>query len=138
MNPKERIITALRGPIPDEIPISLSIGPTNGKRWLGKSDWRAVFQDNQMVGSIPEYGFPFYSTTESNPTFVPHWKPGWDEKTFTEEIREDQGYTLKTPLITTPKGILTSRERIDNQDYVMGQILEPLIKQRDYYNIYLA
>ena len=138
MNPKERIITALRGQIPDEVPVSLSIGPMNAKRWLGRSDWRAVIEAHQMVGSIPEYGFPFYATTESNPTFVPHWKRGWNEKTNTEEIREDNGYTLKTRLITTPKGNLTSRERIDYQDYVMGQTLEPLIKERDDYDIYLA
>lgn len=138
MNPKERIITALKRQIPDEVPISLAIGPTNAERWLGKSDWRAVFQAHQMVGSIPEYGFPWYDTTESTPIFVPHWKQGWDEKIFTEVLRDDYEYILKTRLITTPKGNLTSRERIDHPEYVMGQTLEPLIKKRKDYEIYLA
>jgi hypothetical protein len=138
MNPKERIIVALKHQIPDELPVSLSIGPTNAKRWLGRSDWRAVFQAHQMVGSIPEYGFPWYATTESNPIFIPHWKQGWDEKVYTEVIRDDHEYTIKTRTITTPKGKLTSRERFDYSDYVMGQTLEPLIKKTGDYEIYLS
>ncbi len=138
MNPKERIITALKLGIPDEVPVSLSIGPTNAKRWLGRSDWRAVVQAHHLVGSIPEYGFPWYATTESNPIFVPHWKQGWDEQVYSEVIRDDHEYTLKTRLITTPKGKLTSRERFDYSDYVMGQTQEPLIKNRDDYEVYLA
>jgi hypothetical protein len=138
MNPKERIIAALKRQVPDEVPVSLSIGPTNAQRWTGKSDWRAVFQAHQMVGSIPEYGFPWYATTESNPIFVPHWKRGWDEQVHTETIRDDHEYVLKTRQITTPMGNLTSRERIDYPEYVMGQTLEPLIKKREDYEIYLA
>jgi hypothetical protein len=138
MTPKERVITALKRQIPDEVPISLSIGPTNAQRWLGRSDWRAVFQAHQMVGSIPEYGFPWYSTTESNPIFIPHWKKGWDEKVLTQVLRDDHEYTLKTRLITTPRGNLTSQERIDHPEYVMGQTQEPLIKKQADYEIYLA
>lgn len=138
MNPKERVITALKRQVPDEVPVSLSIGPTNALRWLGKSDWRAVFQAHQMVGSIPEYGFPWYSTTESNPIFVPHWQKGWDEKVISEVLRDDDEYILKTRIITTPLGSLISKERIDHPEYVMGQTQEPLIKKRDDYEIYLA
>jgi hypothetical protein len=138
VNPKARVITALKRQIPDEVPICLSIGPTNAERWLGRSDWRAVYQAHQMVGSIPEYGFPWYSTTESNPIFIPHWRFGWDEKVFTEVVRDDNEYLLKTRQIITPGGNLTSRERIDHPEYVMGQTLEPLIKKREDYEIYLA
>ena len=138
MNAKERIITALKRRTPDEVPISLSIGPTNAERWLGSSDWRAVIQAHQMVGSIPEYGFPWYETTESTPIFVPHWKQGWDENVISEVLRDNNEYILKTRLITTPIGNLSSRERIDHPEYVMGQTLEPLIKKRGDYEIYLA
>lgn len=138
MNPKERIITVLKRQVPDELPISLAIGPTNAERWLGRSDWRAVFQAHQMVGSIPEYGFPWYDTTRSTPIFVPHWKQGWYEKVYTEVLRDNHEYILKTRLITTPMGNLTSRERIDHPEYIMGQTLEPLIKMREDYEIYMA
>jgi uroporphyrinogen decarboxylase len=137
MNPKERVMTALKRQVPDELPISLSIGPTNAQRWLGKSDWRAVFQAHQMVGSIPEYGFPWYSTTESNPIFIPHWRHGWDEQVLTQVLHDDHAYQLKTRRITTPHGSLSSQERIDHPEYVMGQTQEPLIKTRQDYEIYL-
>lgn len=138
MNPKERLITALKRLVPDEVPVSLSIGPTNAQRWLGSSDWRSVFQAHRMVGSIPEYGFPWYATTESNPLFVPHWKPGWGEQVSVETIHDVHPYTLKTRMITTPKGVLISLERIDYPEYIMGQTVEPLIKRRQDYEIYMA
>jgi len=34
--------------------------------------------------------------------------------------------------------VLNSKERIDYEEYVMGQTLEPLIKTRGDYEIYLA
>ena len=57
MKPRERFLTALRREQPDEVPVSLSIGPTNAKRWIGRPDWRAVYQAHRLVGSIPTYGY---------------------------------------------------------------------------------
>jgi len=139
MKPKERIITALNLQKPDEVPISLSIGPTNAKRWFGKSDWRSVFKAHQEIGSIPEYGFPWYATTESNPIFEPDWDSGWNEEVHVEKFTDEgEEYTIKTRTITTPKGKLTSQERIDYEEYVMGQTHEPLIKVQEDYELYMA
>ena len=124
--------------IPDELPVSLALGPTNAERWIGKSDWRAVYQCHRMVGSIPEYGFPWYATTESNPIFTPKWKRGWNEIVCSETKFDEEAYIQKTRLIATPKGNLTSVERIDHPEYVMGQTIEPLIKSSADYEIYLA
>jgi uroporphyrinogen-III decarboxylase len=37
-----------------------------------------------------------------------------------------------------PQGILTSRELIDQPEYLSGQTVEPLLKTRDDYEVYLA
>jgi len=50
-------MTALGRGKPDQVPVSLSIGPTNASQWIGRSDARAVCQAHQLVGSIPTYGY---------------------------------------------------------------------------------
>jgi len=52
MRPQERFLTALRGEEPDEVPVSLAIGGTNSAKWVGGTDWRAVYQAHRAVGSI--------------------------------------------------------------------------------------
>ena len=70
MTPKERYLAALQGEKPDQVPVSLSIGPSNSRRWLGRADWRAVLDAHEIVGSIPAQDFGLdYFTTDTNPIF---------------------------------------------------------------------
>ena len=57
MTPQERYLTALLGEKPNQVPVSLSIGPSNTRRWLGREDWRAVLEAHEIVGSIPAQDF---------------------------------------------------------------------------------
>ena len=125
-------MTALGGGQPDEVPISLSIGPTNAQRWVGRSDWQGVYQAHRMVGSIPTYGH------KGSPIPKPYWREGFDETIQVEIVRGKTGFTIQHRRISTPLGTLTSQERIDYLEYGAGQTLEPLIKTRDDYEIYLA
>lgn len=132
MNPRERFLTALRGEIPDEVPISLSIGPSNAHKWVGDTDWRAIFQAHRLAGSIPTYG------NRQTLRFFPQWRKNWKDEVWTNTAAERHGGIIKSRKITTPHGILTSRERIDRGEYFRGQTLEPLIKSRDDYEIYMT
>lgn len=125
-------MTALGGGQPDEVPISLSIGPTNAQRWVGHSDWQGVYEAHRMVGSIPTYGH------KGSPILTPHWGEGWNKIIQTETKHGRTDYTIQRRRITTPLGTLTSQERIDYLEYGSGQTLEPLIKTRGDYEIYLA
>jgi hypothetical protein len=132
MKPRERFMTALGRGKPDRVPVSLSIGPTNAKKWIGRSDARAVCQAHQLVGSIPTYGYG------GSPILKPRWRPGWGEIIYTQAIPGTEHSVMKLRSIETPLGVLTSRERIDYPEYVSGQTVEPLIKTRTDYEIYLA
>jgi len=125
-------MTALSRGKPDRVPVSLSIGPTNALKWIGRSDARAVCQAHQLVGSIPTYGYG------GSPILKPHWRPGWGETIHTQAIPGTQHSVMKRRSIETPLGVLTSRERIDYPEYVSGQTVEPLIKTRADYEIYLT
>jgi hypothetical protein len=139
MKPQERYLTALRGGKPDQVPVSLSIGPSNTRRWLGREDWRAVLEAHEIVGSIPAQDFGLdYFTTDTNPIFQVNWPSGWGETIESRSIPGTKGGMIKTRTITTPTGILTSQERLDLGEYIHGQTLEPLIKSKSDYKVYIS
>lgn len=49
---KQRFMTALRGEVPDIVPVAPLIHHRFAHRILGRSDWRTVFEVHQMLGSI--------------------------------------------------------------------------------------
>jgi hypothetical protein len=93
---KERYLTALRGGKPDQVPVSLSIGPSNAKRWLGSDDWGAVLRAHKIIGSIPaqDFGLDYY-TTDTNPIFKVNWPPGWGETIETKPIPDTKVSKIK-------------------------------------------
>ena len=132
MKPQERFLTALRGEQPDEVPVSLAIGPTNTKHWGGGEDWRAVYQAHRRLGSIFTYEHV------NDPVFTEHWKGGRREGIETKTVRKINGSYILSRRIVMSRGTLTSRELIDQPEYLGGQTVEPLIKTRDDYETYLA
>lgn len=139
LTPQERYMMALRGEQPDEVPVSLSIGPSNAKRWLGKDDWKTVLEAHKIVGSIPaqDYGLDFF-TTDADSKFRVNWNEGWGEIIETQVVPGPRHSTIRTKIITTPFGTLKSQEKLDQGEYIHGQTLEPLIKSQEDYEIYLA
>lgn len=138
MNPKERYLTALRVKKPDIVPVSLSIGPSNAKRWIGRDDWQAVLEAHKFVGSIPaqDFGLDYYSTNTDS-VFEIEWPDGWDETHESVNADDPNRATIKYRKIRTPFGSLKSRERIDRGEYIYGQTLEPLIKTHRDYRVYI-
>lgn len=51
MNKKERFLTAVRGEIPDKVPVAPLIHNRYAYKLLGRTGWR-VFEVHKMVGSI--------------------------------------------------------------------------------------
>lgn len=132
MTPQERFLTALWGEEPDEVPVSLAIGGTNAAKWIGGTDWRAVYQAHRAVGSIFTYEHVY------NPVFTEFWRNGRREEIETSTVTPSNGSYMITRQITMPQGTLTSRELVDQPEYLGGQTVEPLLKTRDDYAIYLA
>ena len=136
---KERYLTALRGDIPDQVPVSLSIGPTNAKCWLGHDNWQTVLEAHKIVGSIPaqDFGLDYY-TTNTSQIFKVNWPAGWRETHEFIPVTDSKSARIKCRTITTPLGTLRSQERLDRGEYIHGQTLEPLIKTHADYQVYIA
>ena len=69
MTPQERYMAALRGGKPDQVPVSLSIGPSNTRRWLGREDWRVCFGSprDRRINSRPRFRIGlFYNRYKPN------------------------------------------------------------------------
>ena len=56
MTNKQRFLAAVRGETPDVVPVAPLVHCRYADKVLGRSDWRAVFEVHQMVGSVHHRG----------------------------------------------------------------------------------
>ncbi|MEM2026178.1 MAG: uroporphyrinogen decarboxylase family protein [Candidatus Bathyarchaeia archaeon] len=133
MNKKERFLTAIRGEIPDMVPVAPLIHDRFAYKLLGRTGWRAVFEAHQMVGSTWFRG-------PLGVHFDVNWPHGWGEKI---RLIEERGTRrVYEHIIETPHGKLTSKviSGLVPSDPILQRTTEYYIKtEEDYavYNIYL-
>jgi len=100
MNNKERFLTAVRGEVPDVVPVAPLIHDRFAFKHFGRRGWKAVFEAHKMVGSIWFRG-------PLGIGFDADWRSGWrissqlSEQTGLGKTRED--------IIQTPIGKLMSK-----------------------------
>ena len=131
MNKKERFLTAVRGEVPDMVPVAPLIHDRFAFKQFGRKGWRAVFEAHRMVGSIWFRG-------PLGITFGVDWQSGWKissgqlEKKGTGKVRED--------IIETPIGKLTSKVAYGMvpSDPDLHRTVEYLVKTDKDYEIYKA
>jgi len=95
MTKKERFMTALRLGVPDVVPVAPLIHHRFAHKVLGRSDWRAVFEVHQMLGSIHFRGPLGVSVRSSLPE-------GYSEEWHEVEKSPDGRVTIEW-VIRTPK-----------------------------------
>jgi len=126
VNGKERFLTAVRGEIPDMVPVAPLISDRFAYNLLHKTGWRAVFEAHRIVGST-------YFRGPTGVNFDITWPSGWGdssrvlEKAEAQEITE---YVMRTPL-----GNLTSKTvcgMIPHDPMVCKTIENPIKSERDY------
>lgn len=122
MTKRERFIAAVRGEVPDVVPVAPLIHGRYAHAVTGHSDWRAVFTVNQMLGSVAFRG----------PTGV-GMKTDAMPQGFSVERRPPQrledGRTVCEEVIRTPLGALVSQD-------VWGMIpADPLVSKRVRYPV---
>jgi len=122
MTKRERFIAAVRGDIPDLVPVAPLIHGRYAHAVTGRSDWRAVFEVHQMLGSVAFRGpIGVGMKTDALPE-------GWSVERRAPEQLED-GRTVCEEVIRTPTGALVSRD-------VWGMIPgDPLVSKRVEYPV---
>jgi len=101
MTPKRRFLTAVRGERPDVVPVAPLIHRRFAHKMLGRTDWRAVFEVHQMIGSCHFRG-PIGCSAQF------HLPEGYGEWTEETEERPD-GRVVSEWTIQTPRRTMTGK-----------------------------
>lgn len=120
MTKKERFLTALQGGTPDMVPVAPLIHRRFADKLLGRSDWKAVFEVHQRIGSIYHRG-PIEMKIKSQ--LGEEWG---EEEHLLEQVNKKKVYQY---IMRTPKGTLRAKD-------IWGLIPDdPLVWKREEYPV---
>jgi len=131
MNNKERFLTAVRGEVPDMVPVAPLIHDRFAFKKFGRKGWRAVFEAHRMVGSIWFRG-------PLGIGFDVDWPSGWRISSRRLEQKVSGKVTEET--IKTPFGKLASKTvyGMVASDPDLHRIVEYFVKTDKDYEVYKA
>ena len=130
MTNKQRFMAAVRGEVPDVVPVSPLIHDRYAHAVLGRTGLQAMFEVHQMVGSIHHRGNGHVGVNLRMPE-------GYRHET-TEVERRPNGRGTTQTLWHTPYGTLRSRETrgMIPHDPIVARTTEYYIKGADDWKIY--
>jgi uroporphyrinogen-III decarboxylase len=131
MTKKQAFIAAVRGETPDVVPVAPLIHCRYANEVLGRSDWRAVFEVHQMVGSCHHRGPIGVGCHGTLPE-------GWGRETLARGTGPD-GRTETEWIIRTPDRVMTGRDVVGMipHDPLVGKTVEYPIKCVEDWRAYL-
>ncbi len=131
MTKREAFVTAVQGGTPDVVPVAPLIHCRFAHRTLGRSDWRAVFEVHQMIGSCHHRGPIGVGCGGSLPE-------GWGSESHVVEQAPD-GRTTSEWIIRTPGRTMTGKQVVGMipHDPLVGKTVEYPVKGVDDWRAYL-
>lgn len=131
MTKKERFMTALRRGVPDIVPVAPLIHSRYAHKLLGRSDWRAVFEVHQMLGSIYFRGPLGVSVSVMMPE-------GWE---YGRRVisTESGGRIISEIVLRTPKKALFGKHisGMIPHDPLVGKTVEYPVKSTDDWGVWI-
>jgi len=135
LNPKERILTALKGGTPGRVPVAAQLSLIGSR--ITESDWRRLRArwDYWRVEyeSHLRLGIDSFQTWGEPVEFNVHWKEGWGD--WEQTLEHGRDYWLVERKIETPYGNLSSRVK---RTPVTNWILKDLVGGPKDWEIYKA
>jgi len=131
MTKKQAFIAAVSGGQPDVVPVAPLIHCRYAHQVLGRSDWRAVFEVHQMIGSCHHRGPIGVGRHGTLPD-------GWGRETVASHT-DETGRTETERIIRTPDRVMTGRDvsGMIPHDPLVGKTVEYPIKGVDDWRAYL-
>lgn len=131
MNNKERFLAAVRGEVPDRVPVAPLIHDRFACKLLGRTGWKAVYEVHRMIGSIWFRG-------PLGVGFDVDWPSGFSTN---YKLAYEEG-TRKTyeHIIDTPIGRLSSKVMYGMvpSDPALQRTIERFVKTEKDYEIYMT
>ena len=130
MTKKQAFLAALQGEQPDVVPVSPLIHCRYAQKLLGRSDWRAVFEVNQMIGATHYRGPLGVGLKTKRPA---------DYESRTEVLLEKGSHRITRDTLKTPLGTLTSTHDVGliPSDPLVGKTTEYYVKQPKDWEIFV-
>ncbi|MCK4299454.1 MAG: hypothetical protein KAX80_07970, partial [Planctomycetes bacterium] len=130
MTHRERLKAALRGEVPDQVPVTWELVGRCAHALTGRTDWRAQCDAHRIIGSS------IFNLQGVGPHLSYAPAEGYGRHSRTEELPD--GSKLTTTTITTPGGSLSERQLTGylKSDPTLSKRTESFVKQRQDYEIY--
>ncbi|MDP6381211.1 MAG: hypothetical protein QF662_07695, partial [Phycisphaerae bacterium] len=101
MTQRERLLTAIRRDVPDQVPVTWELEHRAALALTGKGGWKGVCDAHREIGSA------IFNLQGVGPQMSSTLAPGYADETRYDKHDDGSGETVRT--ITTPKGSLTER-----------------------------
>lgn len=131
MTKRERFMTTLQRGIPDVVPVAPLIHSRYAHRLLGRSDWRAVFEVHQMLGSIYFRGPLGVGVSVQMPE-------GWEYGRRVVST-EPSGRVISEIILKTPKRVLLGKHisGMIPHDPLVGKTVEYPVKSHADWRVWI-
>lgn len=129
MTKRERLLTAIRGGVPDVVPVSATIHWRFAQKLLGRCHWKDIIEVHDLVDAI--FGWRPPISIGPNSDYDPRW--GQEMRLIAEEGTE----RTYERIIRTAKGSLTAIHSIgfDSSDPVLGFTRKYFVTEPEQWDI---
>ncbi len=130
MTHRERLLTALRGDVPDQVPVTWELVGRFARELTGEQGWRAQCDAHRIVGSS------IFNLQGVGPGVSAHLEDGY--ALTTREEPQPDGSALAVTTIATPGGALTQKVRRGYlpHDPTLGKRVESFVKTHADYDVF--
>ncbi len=130
LNKKERFLAAVRGEVPDMVPVAPLIHNRFACKLLGRTGWKAVFEVHRTVGSIWFRG-------PLGISFDIDWPSGWGRES---QLVEEGARKVYEHVLETPVGNITSKVvyGMVPSDPALSRTAEYFLESEKDYEVYKA
>jgi hypothetical protein len=131
MTQREAFLAAVRGDVPDVVPVAPLIHCRFAHRILGRSDWQAVFEVHRMIGSCHHRGPIGVGVQGSLPA-------GWGQESLGTK-QEADGRVISEWVVRAAGRVMTGRSvsGMIPHDPLVGKTVEYPVKDLDDWRAYL-
>jgi len=130
MTHRQRLMAALKGQVPDQVPVTWELVGRFAHRVTGDAGWRGQCDAHRMIGSS------IFNLQGVGPQLQSGPREGYGWQSERAELPD--GSALTTNTIVTPRGSLTERHRSGylKDDPTVSRRIEPFVKERADYEVY--
>ena len=129
MTQRERLLTALRGEIPDRVPVTWELVGRYAHALTGRETWEAMCDAHRMIGSA------IFNLQGVGPVVHTRHGPGFENRS--ETSTGPDGSHITTQTIRTPSGTITQKSIADfvPGDPLLGKRVEYFVKTHSDYEV---